>query len=271
MAGDVYIPSFDDVPPKGPVPEEPTASEQPAMPEEPAASEQPATPGEPTASERDVSPEPSPELEPASEPAPEEPVTDAPGTVVTVVPEELTARLDSMDATLTQLGELFRKKIDRTAFEEDVLKHNSAEIERYRSGVYEQITTPLLKRVTSVVDAMNKTLAFLATNEDEAAAQQAEDLAIYRDMLVDVLCDFGVTQFEPEVGGRFESGRHTLAMPRILTGDPAKRGVIIEVLSPGYELHGNVLDPAYVRAYTYKKGYADPEPEQQQDKQDEQA
>ncbi len=260
MADEVFIPSFDDVPPEEPAPEEPAAPEGPV-------------PGEPTAPEQDASVEsaPEPTSEPESESASEEPVANDPGTAVAAVPEELTARLDSMDATLAQLGELFRKKIDRTAFEEDVLKHNSAEIERYRSGVYEQIMTPLLKRVTSVVDAMNKTLAFLVTSEDEAAAQQAEDLAVYRDMLVDVLCDFGVTQFEPEVGARFESGRHTLAMPRILTGDPSKRGAIIEVLSPGYELHGNVLDPAYVRAYTYKKGYADPEPEQQQDKQDEQA
>ena len=52
-----------------------------------------------------------------------------------------------------------------------------------------------------------------------------------------------------------------------MTGDSEKRGVIIEVLSPGYELSGFVLDPAFVRAYTYKKGYV--EPEQQLDKDDE--
>ena len=181
--------------------------------------------------------------------------------------EELGRRLDALDEGIAQLTGLFRQKIDRTTFEEEVLRNNSAEIERYRSGVYEKITTPLLKRVTSVVAEMDTSLTHLATLEGDAAQQQAEDLSVYRGMLIDILRDFGVTSFAPEPGDRFESGRHTLAVPRTLTGDPEKRGVIIEVLSPGYELSGSVLDPAYVRAYTYKKGYV--EPELQLDKDDE--
>ena len=195
-----------------------------------------------------------------------EPVETAEPTPV-MPAEELGRRLDALDEGIAQLAGLFRQKIDRTTFEEEVLRNNSAEIERYRSGVYEKITTPLLKRVTSVVAEMDTSLTHLATLEGDAAQQQAEDLSVYRGMLIDILRDFGVTSFAPEPGDRFESGRHTLAVPRTLTGDPEKRGVIIEVLSPGYELSGSVLDPAYVRAYTYKKGYV--EPELQLDKDDE--
>lgn len=262
MTDDVFVPSFEDVAPEEPVCEEVGCASEPVETAEPAAesaepveTETPAT--DDTAVEEgkcDCDANATADVE-VSEPT-------------SVMPaEELARRLDALDEGITQLTGLFRQKIDRTTFEEEVLKNNSAEIERYRSGVYEKITTPLLKRVTSVIAEMDTSLTHLATLEGDAAQQQAEDLSVYRGMLIDILRDFGVTSFAPEPGDRFESGRHTLAVPRTLTGDPEKRGVIIEVLSPGYELSGSVLDPAYVRAYTYKKGYT--EPEQQLDKADE--
>lgn len=262
MTDDVFVPSFEDVAPEEPVCDEVGCASESVETAEPAAesaepveTETPATDDAAVEEGKcDCDANATADVE-VSEPTPVMPA------------EELGRRLDALDEGIAQLTGLFRQKIDRTTFEEEVLKSNSAEIERYRSGVYEKITTPLLKRVTSVVDAMNKTLAYLGTVEGDAAQQQAEDLSVYRDMLVEVLCDFGVNSFAPEPGDRFESGRHTLAMPRTLTGDSEKRGVIIEVLSPGYELSGFVLDPAFVRAYTYKKGYV--EPEQQLDKDDE--
>lgn len=262
MTDDVFVPSFEDVAPEEPVCEEVGCASEPVETAEPAAespepveAEAPAT--DDTAVEEgecDCDANATAGVE-AGEPTPVMPA------------EELGRRLDALDEGIAQLTGLFRQKIDRTTFEEEVLKNNSAEIERYRSGVYEKVTTPLLKRVTSVIAEMDTSLIHLATLEGDAAQQQAEDLSVYRGMLIDILRDFGVTSFAPEPGDRFESGRHTLAVPRTLTGDPEKRGVIIEVLSPGYELSGSVLDPAYVRAYTYKKGYT--EPEQQLDKADE--
>lgn len=254
MTDDVFVPSFEDVAPEEPVCEEVGCANEPVETAEPAAE----------------SPEPVEAETPATDDtAVEEGECDCDanatagvevGESTPVMPaEELGRRLDALDEGIAQLTGLFRQKIDRTTFEEEVLKNNSAEIERYRSGVYEKITTPLLKRVTSVVAEMDTSLTHLATLEGDAAQQQAEDLSVYRGMLIDILRDFGVTSFAPEPGDRFESGRHTLAVPRTLTGDPEKRGVIIEVLSPGYELSGSVLDPAYVRAYTYKKGYVEPE------------
>lgn len=262
MTDDVFVPSFEDVAPEEPVCEEVGCASEPVETAEPAAE----------------SPEPVEAETPATDDtAVEEGECDCDanatagvevGESTSVMPaEELGRRLDALDEGIAQLTGLFRQKIDRTTFEEEVLKNNSAEIERYRSGVYEKVTTPLLKRVTSVIAEMDTSLIHLATLEGDAAQQQAEDLSVYRGMLIDILRDFGVTSFAPEPGDRFESGRHTLAVPRTLTGDPEKRGVIIEVLSPGYELSGSVLDPAYVRAYTYKKGYT--EPEQQLDKADE--
>lgn len=262
MTDDVFVPSFEDVAPEEPVCEEVGCASEPVETAEPAAesaepveAETPAT--DDTAVEEgecDCDANATAGVE-VGEPTPVMPA------------EELARRLDALDEGITQLTGLFRQKIDRTTFEEEVLKNNSAEIERYRSGVYEKVTTPLLKRVTSVIAEMDTSLTHLATLEGDAAQQQAEDLSVYRGMLIDILRDFGVTSFAPEPGDRFESGRHTLAVPRTLTGDPEKRGVIIEVLSPGYELSGSVLDPAFVRAYTYKKGYV--EPEQQLDKADE--
>lgn len=262
MTDDVFVPSFEDVAPEEPVCEEVGCASEPVETAEPAAesaepveAETPAT--DDTAVEEgecDCDANATAGVE-VCEPTPVMPA------------EELGRRLDALDEGIAQLTGLFRQKIDRTTFEEEVLKNNSAEIERYRSGVYEKVTTPLLKRVTSVIAEMDTSLTHLATLEGDAAQQQAEDLSVYRGMLIDILRDFGVTSFAPEPGDRFESGRHTLAVPRTLTGDPEKRGVIIEVLSPGYELSGSVLDPAYVRAYTYKKGYT--EPEQQLDKADE--
>lgn len=262
MTDDVFVPSFEDVAPEEPVCEEVGCASEPVETAEPAAesaepveAETPAT--DDTAVEEgecDCDANATAGVE-VGEPTPVMPA------------EELGRRLDALDEGIAQLTGLFRQKIDRTTFEEEVLRNNSAEIERYRSGVYEKVTTPLLKRVTSVIAEMDTSLTHLATLEGDAAQQQAEDLSVYRGMLIDILRDFGVTSFAPEPGDRFESGRHTLAVPRTLTGDPEKRGVIIEVLSPGYELSGSVLDPAYVRAYTYKKGYT--EPEQQLDKADE--
>lgn len=254
MTDDVFVPSFEDVAPEEPVCEEVGCANEPVETAEPAVES-----AEPVEAETPVTDDTAVEegecdcdanatagVE-ASEPTPVMPA------------EELGRRLDALDEGIAQLTGLFRQKIDRTTFEEEVLKNNSAEIERYRSGVYEKVTTPLLKRVTSVIAEMDTSLTHLATLEGDAAQQQAEDLSVYRGMLIDILRDFGVTSFAPEPGDRFESGRHTLAVPRTLTGDPEKRGVIIEVLSPGYELSGSVLDPAYVRAYTYKKGYVEPE------------
>lgn len=262
MTDDVFVPSFEDVAPEEPVCEEVGCASEPVETAEPAAESAEPVEAETPATDDTAVEEGECDCDANATAGVEV------GESTSVMPaEELGRRLDALDEGIAQLTGLFRQKIDRTTFEEEVLKNNSAEIERYRSGVYEKITTPLLKRVTSVISEMDTSLAHLATLEGDAARQQEEDLSVYRGMLIDILRDFGVTSFAPEPGDRFESGRHTLAVPRTLTGDPEKRGVIIEVLSPGYELSGSVLDPAYVRAYTYKKGFV--EPEQQLDKDDE--
>lgn len=141
MTDDVFVPSFEDVAPEEPVSEEVGCASEPVETAEPAAesaepveTETPAT--DDTAVEEgecDCDANATADVE-VGEPTPVMPA------------EELARRLDALDEGITQLTGLFRQKIDRTTFEEEVLKNNSAEIERYRSGVYEKITTPLLKR-----------------------------------------------------------------------------------------------------------------------------
>ena len=155
MTDDVFVPSFEDVAPEEPVCNEVGCASESVETAEPAAesaepveTETPATDDAAVEEGKcDCDANATADVE-VSEPTPVMPA------------EELARRLDALDEGITQLTGLFRQKIDRTTFEEEVLKNNSAEIERYRSGVYEKITTPLLKRVTSVVDAMNKTLAY---------------------------------------------------------------------------------------------------------------
>ncbi len=165
MTDDVFVPSFEDVAPEEPVCEEVGCANEPVETAEPAAE----------------SPEPVEAETPATDDtAVEEGECDCDanatagvevGESTPVMPaEELGRRLDALDEGIAQLTGLFRQKIDRTTFEEEVLKNNSAEIERYRSGVYEKVTTPLLKRVTSVIAVMDTSLIHLATLEGDAGS-----------------------------------------------------------------------------------------------------
>lgn len=222
-----------------------TAPEEPAAaPEEPV--EAPEKDGEPAAEpagEKDASAEePAEETSEPTEDAGADPVLEAVG--------------DLRETLLGELGalrELFKKKIDRNEFETATLKNQTEEIERYRAGVYDKIMTPLLLKVVDVADKMGTTVTYARSQDDPDASVGLEDFETYRDMLVELLEDYSVRPFSPEVGDRFESGRHRV-VSRVTTGDRSLHQRVAEVLSQGYELNGSVISQASVKVYGYKEG-----------------
>lgn len=225
--------------PVGPVEAEVTEEAPVTAPEEPAAeSEAPVE-----APEKDAGAEvPAEDAPEPAEDAGADPVLEAVG--------------DLREALLGELGamrELFRKKIDRNEFETATLKNQTEEIERYRAGVYDKIMTPLLLKVVDVADKMGTTVTYARSQDDPDASVGLEDFETYRDMLVELLEDYSVRPFSPEVGDRFESGRHRV-VSRVTTGDRSLHQKVAEVLSQGYELNGSVISQASVKVYGYKEG-----------------
>lgn len=227
------------VEPVEPVEAEVTEEAPVTAPEKPAA--KPEEPVE--APEKDASAEEPAEKTPEpTEDAGADPVLEAVG--------------DLRETLLGELGalrELFKKKIDRNEFETAALKNQTEEIERYRAGVYDKIMTPLLLKVVDVADKMGTTVTYARSQDDPDASVGLEDFETYRDMLVELLEDYSVRPFSPEVGDRFESGRHRV-VSRVTTGDRSLHQRVAEVLSQGYELNGSVISQASVKVYGYKEG-----------------
>ena len=114
--------------------------------------------------------------------------------------------LDDVVDRISSLEELFKSKISRSEYEEQVLKRYSDEIHEYKSDLYKKITLPLIKEIIGVRDA---TCAILerARNEESAGTTVGIDsVEFICDMLETALDNYGVTVRRPEVGGMPEKG-----------------------------------------------------------------
>lgn len=156
--------------------------------------------------------------------------------------------LENLEEVVHQLSQQFAKKIDRTEYEMAALERQTKEIERYRDDLYGQIVTPLLLKIIEVADKAQLTVSYAQASGEKL---DAKDLAVYVDMLREILGDYRVAPLTPEVGDRFASTSCRI-LNRVPTGDKSLHKTIAEVVNGGYELNGRTISPAAVRVYSYR-------------------
>lgn len=106
----------------------------------------------------------------------------------------------------------------------------------------EQRTRKLLEGFLPVVDDLERGIA--AARKHTESADVVEGLELVRRSLLVRLGQFGVTH-APALGERFDPVRHE-AIALVPVTDPAKDGVVIDVMREGYVIGDETLRPAGV-------------------------
>lgn len=173
---------------------------------------------------------PSPEPEPAPEPAPES-VADAAREAAAAPPDgDETAALR---ASVASLEEKLRRQ--QAEFLNDVQRIRRQAEEDRRFAVQ-----PVVTDLLGVADALHNGIEGLKDTEHER--RTAEGLRLVERQLLEALAKYGVARIDA-VGKAFDPAAHEA----ILEVDGTAPGrVVVQIVRPGFTLHGRVVRPAHV-------------------------
>ncbi|MFQ6131748.1 MAG: nucleotide exchange factor GrpE [Armatimonadota bacterium] len=108
----------------------------------------------------------------------------------------------------------------------------------------EQIISSLLP----ILDDLERAVAASRQGGDVEGLQQGVEMILKQ--CHEVLGRFGVGRIEVGKGDTFDPHRHEVA--ESVADESVEEGTILEVVRPGYQLHGRVLRPAQVKATARK-------------------
>lgn len=163
------------------------------------------------------------------------------------------ATLDYVVKRIDSLEDLFRSKISRSEYEEQVLKRYSDEIHEYKSDLYKKITLPLIKEIIGVRDA---TCSILERAHDNETGVSIDSVEFICDMLETALDNFGVSVQRPEIGGLPEKGTQR-PIGRVKTAIREDHGAIAAVMNDAYLMDGKCVSPAKVKVFAYDESLDD--------------
>ena len=152
------------------------------------------------------------------------------------VVQELRARVEEAERRTREISAAYRTiDAERDAFRERLSRDLERRVDIARSD--------LMRRVLPVLDDLDRALAAARAAGREGGL--AEGVALIRERLRQALAAEGVepistagAPFDPEVAE---------AVSTEITTDPAKNGVVVEEIEPGYRLGTALLRPARVR------------------------
>lgn len=158
--------------------------------------------------------------------------------------------LDDVMDRIGGLEDLFKSKISRSGYEEQVLKRYSDEIHEYKSDLYKKITLPLLKEIIAVRDAACSMLERARSEATTGATIGIDSVEFICDMLETALDNYGVTVRHSEIGEIPEKGTDR-PIGRVKTATREEHGTIAVVMNDAYLMDGKCIAPAKVKVFAY--------------------
>lgn len=158
------------------------------------------------------------------------------------------ATLHEVVKRIDDLESLFRAKISRSEYEEQVLKRYSDEIHEYRGDLYKKITLPLIKEIIGVRDAACSMVEQAHIKEETTV--DIDSVEFICDMLETALGSYGVTVRRPEVGRELEKGLER-PVGRVKTATIDEHGTIADFMNDSYLMDGKCISPAKVKVFVY--------------------
>jgi molecular chaperone GrpE len=164
---------------------------------------------------------------------------------------------EAVDGPQTSLKPTYVEQLEKTVAEKDGqlretisrYREASAQFEearlRFRREVAKEVERSkraILVELLDVVDNLDRAIDAAAGDPKTAALFQGVEMV--RSQFLGKLDGFGVKRFDA-VGQRFDPQRHEAATT-VPTTDPAQDGLVVGVISRGYEIGGELLRPAVV-------------------------
>ena len=178
------------------------------------------------------------------------------GSTAVVPPEDGSAdvahpddALAGIERRLAELADLFNAKIAHSEYELEVARRYSAELQEHKSDLFRKMTEPILRSVVNTLTGMERACAAAKEKGEQAVA--LDTFAFYCEDLADLLSDYGIESFEPNVGDAFSSGAHKIVGEGVPVADKERARTIAEVRSKGYRCGENVLLPAKVKVFVH--------------------
>ena len=151
---------------------------------------------------------------------------------------------------LNDLTNLFRTKISRSKYEEQVLKRYSDEIHEYKADLHKKITLPLIKEVIGVRDATRAILERARSENAETDSISIDSVEFISEMLETALDNHGVTVHTPIVGDLPDKATER-PVGRVKTATAEMHGTIAAVMNDAYMMDGKCVASAKVKLFAY--------------------
>ena len=165
---------------------------------------------------------------------------------------DFSAQFDRIEEQLSNLADLFDKRIKKTKQEEIVLKQYSDEIQEYREGLYKQIIKPLLMEFIDLRENILKTAYAVNVQRGGDSCGDARNFEIFAQMIEDTLVRYDVEISRPCVGDVFQSQVASIA-GRETTLNRELHNTIAEVSSDSYSLDGRCIKKSLVKVFVYEE------------------
>jgi len=155
----------------------------------------------------------------------------------------------ALDAALRAAEEAVEKARDQAlraqAEAENVRRRAQRDVENAHKFALERFAADLVPVIDSLDRAVEaaRTEAARAEASEGSAAAMAEGVELSRKLFIDTLAKSGILRVDP-VGEPFDPQFHQ-AMTMVESRDAAP-GSVVQVLQPGYTLHGRLVRPAMV-------------------------
>jgi molecular chaperone GrpE len=183
---------------------------------------------------------------PRDEPSDVAAVPSEGGFIPPQVPDEATAALRAeLDAARAALAEA----ADRRKREQAQFVNDTRRIERLADDRVRYAVQSVVGDLVPVIDALHGAVEGLKDTEHERRV--AEGLRMVEKALFDVLARHGVERIEA-LHQPFDPSLHEAVLE--MEGGPAKERTVLQVVRPGFTLHGRVVRPAHVVVSRPPKG-----------------
>lgn len=170
-----------------------------------------------------------------------------------IISEKLDKLLENnsvLSEQLSQLLDLFNKRIMHTNHEEKIVDNMHSELQKYKEDMYAQLIRPILLDIIDVRDSiMRISASFLAKPEGE----QSIPNKIFSDYvfdLQDILEKNNVEIYRSNSGDTFNPARQRI-IKKIATGDKSLHGKVSESFSCGYSYKDRTISAEKISAYFY--------------------
>ena len=170
-----------------------------------------------------------------------------------IISEKLDKLLEansSLSEQLSQLSDLFNKRIMHTDHEERIVDNMHSELQKYKDDLYSQLVRPILLDIIDVRDSILRISAtFMAKPEGEQDIPN-KTFSGYAFDLQDILEKNNVEIYRSNSGDTFNPARQRI-IKKIATGDKSLHGKVSESFSCGYSYKDRTISAEKISAYFY--------------------